>query len=73
MRLISSTARLLILAAPVSMLIPRVGRLAQAQCHDQRHTKPNRVLLLERLLCRPTNSPLSLLAGKQVTEDGCTV
>ena len=72
MRLISSTARLLILAAPVSMLIPRVGRL-EVQCHDQRHTKPNRVLLLERLLCRPTNSPLSLLAGKQVTEDGCTV
>lgn len=70
---ISLTARLPRLAAQGSMLIPLARHLVRAQCHNQRDTKPNRVLLLERLLCRPTNSPLSLVAGKQVTEDGCTV
>jgi hypothetical protein len=55
------------------MLIPLVHRLVLAQCHSQRKPKPNRVLLLERLLCRLVNDLLSLLAGKQVAEDGCTV
>ena len=73
MRPISLIARLPILAAQALMPIRLARRLALAQYHNQRDTKPNPVLLLERLRCRPTNSLLSRLAGKQVTEDGCTV
>ena len=73
MRPISSTARLPRLAAQALMLIPLARRLPLAQCHNQRDTKLNRVLLLERLLYRLTSSQLSRLAGRQVTEDGRTV
>ncbi len=55
------------------MLIPLARRLPLAQCRNQRATKTNRVLLLERLLYRLTSSQLSRLAGRQVTEDGRTV